>query len=53
MKGRLEAIAATPRLLIGVDFDGTLAPIAARPDLAVPVEGAMAALAEIQVCRLP
>jgi trehalose 6-phosphate phosphatase len=44
MKGRLDAIAGTPRLLIAADFDGTLAPIVARPDLASPAPGAMASL---------
>lgn len=33
-----ERLTAAPGVLIGLDFDGTLAPIALRPDLAVPPE---------------
>jgi trehalose 6-phosphate phosphatase len=33
-------------VLLSVDYDGTLAPIVERPELAVPAEGAVAALAE-------
>jgi trehalose 6-phosphate phosphatase len=43
----LERLAAVGRLLVGTDFDGTLAEIVNRPEDAVPVPGAVAALEEL------
>ena len=40
----LEAAASSPVVLVASDYDGTLAPIVADPDLAHPDERAMAAL---------
>lgn len=42
--GDLTRIARVPRLLVAVDFDGTIAPLAPRPELAVPLPRAMHAL---------
>ena len=39
--------AARARLLVGIDFDGTLAPIVDDPTTARPVEGAVAVLEEL------
>lgn len=38
---------AARRVLVACDFDGTVAPIAARPDLAQPLPAAQAALAQL------
>ncbi|MFO7548296.1 MAG: trehalose-phosphatase [Acidimicrobiia bacterium] len=43
----LRRLAAVDRLLVGMDFDGTLSEIVDRPDRAVPVPGAVAALVEL------
>jgi trehalose 6-phosphate phosphatase len=43
----LDAAAATDRLLVASDFDGTLAPIVSNPADARPLPGAAAALAAI------
>jgi trehalose 6-phosphate phosphatase len=40
----IEALAATPRLLVASDFDGTLSEIVQDPDLATPLERSRAAL---------
>ena len=37
----------SPRVVVGVDFDGTLAPIVSHPDLAVPLPESMASLARL------
>jgi trehalose 6-phosphate phosphatase len=47
----LGAAAAAPILLVASDFDGTLSDIAPRPDLAVPDERGVAALAAIAAER--
>jgi trehalose-phosphatase len=43
---RLEVIASAPVLLVACDYDGTLAPIVADPDRAVPHAGALRSLTE-------
>lgn len=43
----LARLATVPRLLVASDFDGTLAPLAARPWLAVPEPAACAALVDL------
>jgi len=40
----LRQAARTPNILVACDYDGTLAPIVANPDLATPVREAMVAL---------
>lgn len=40
----IEELAATPRLLVGSDFDGTLAEIVDDPDLATPLARSLSAL---------
>ena len=40
----LSTLAATPRLLVCCDFDGTISTLADEPSAARPVDGAMAAL---------
>lgn len=40
----LEHIARAPRLLVACDFDGVLAPLAPRPELARPIDTSLAAL---------
>lgn len=47
MTDRLDAIAAAPRLLIGLDFDGVLAEIVPRPEDAVPLKGVAEVLAAL------
>jgi trehalose 6-phosphate phosphatase len=47
----LEAAAGSPVLLVASDYDGTLAPIVADPDLAYPDERALAAL--VALAELP
>ncbi len=46
----LAEVAAAPRLLVGCDFDGTLAEIVEDPDDARPVEGAIEALQRLVSC---
>jgi trehalose-phosphatase len=43
----IERLAATPRLLIASDFDGTLAEIVEDPDLATPLARSKAALEDL------
>ena len=43
----LVRLAASPRLLVAVDFDGTIAPIVERPWLVVPDAGAIDAMAAL------
>ncbi|WP_394621465.1 trehalose-phosphatase [Lentzea sp. JNUCC 0626] len=43
----LVPLARTPHLLVACDYDGTLAPLAARPDEAVPDPSAVAVLRRI------
>jgi trehalose 6-phosphate phosphatase len=45
----LQAAASTPRLLVASDFDGTLAEIVSRPELAVANPGAVSALVGLAV----
>jgi trehalose 6-phosphate phosphatase len=42
-----ELLAEPSRALVACDYDGTLAPIAPRPDLAVPAPGAVDVLVEL------
>lgn len=44
LDGMLRLAARTPNILVACDYDGTLAPIVANPDLAVPVRESMVAL---------
>jgi len=44
---RIAEIARTPRLLVAVDFDGTLSPIVDDPDDARPTRGSMRALSTL------
>jgi trehalose-phosphatase len=44
LRTRLAEIALTPNLLVGCDFDGTLAPIVGEPAAARPEVGAIATL---------
>lgn len=46
-----QRAAGAPRLLVSVDFDGTIAPLVDEPRLARPLPGAWAALARL--ARLP
>lgn len=46
----LADVAAAPRLLVGCDFDGTLAEIVEDPDDARPVDGAVEALQHLASC---
>ena len=47
----LDAVAATPRLLVASDFDGTLSPLVDRPADARPLPQAAEAL--IAIAELP
>lgn len=47
MSGRFEAAAHAPQLLVGLDFDGVLAPIVPRPEDAAPVEGVAEVLEDL------
>ena len=47
LRAALRAAAAAPRLLVGCDVDGTIAPIAARPEDAVVDPSALAALRDL------
>ncbi|MCA9283988.1 MAG: trehalose-phosphatase, partial [Phycisphaerales bacterium] len=47
MDHRLELIAQTPRLLVACDYDGVLSAIAPRPELALPLPGAMEELGRL------
>jgi len=44
---RLEAVARTPKLLVALDFDGTLAPIVPSPDRARVLDGMQPLLEEL------
>jgi len=44
LDARIEAIAQSAVLLVGTDFDGTLAPVVADPCTSVPLPGAVEAL---------
>lgn len=43
----LRRVATSPRLLVGLDFDGVLSEIVDRPERAVPVDGVHAVLTEL------
>ena len=44
---RFNGLDQAPRLLVGLDFDGVLAPIAPRPEDAVPVAGVAKVLSDL------
>jgi trehalose 6-phosphate phosphatase len=44
LEAAVERLMRLPRVVVGVDFDGTLAPIVSSPDLATPHPGAMNSL---------
>lgn len=50
LAGVVARVAAAPRLLVGSDFDGTLAAIVGDPDDARPVDGALEALRRLAAC---
>lgn len=43
----LQLVAQAPRLLVALDYDGTLAPIVLDPEAAIPETGAIAAVREL------
>lgn len=47
LEAAVAGLMTSPRVVVGVDFDGTLAPIVSHPDLAVPLPDAIASLARL------
>lgn len=50
LKEEVAALVASGNVLVGVDFDGTLAPLVEHPDLAVPDPGALEHLHTLASC---
>ena len=53
VRSRLQALARIPVLLVGCDYDGTLAPIVENPDLAHPNVESVAALRHLALLPGP